>query len=97
MQTTRDAVRDGVIDSVGVDYVIWRSGKTRVRVKFKDGAEFRKEDYALFFSGHEGKQAVISVDGPFYISLDIMPGEFEGSIRVVPNYVAVESITTLDE
>jgi hypothetical protein len=95
LDTNSTAVRAGVIDSVGADYLVWKDGDTRLQVNFKDDAMFSKEDWALSFYGHEGKRAVIPVDGLFYISTDIMPGDFEGSLRVVPTFVSVESVTRL--
>jgi len=94
-RTTTTTVRDGLIDSVGTDYVIWRDGETRLQVKFKDDSMLTKEDWALNFRGFEGKRAVISVDGPLYISMSVMPGHFEGTLRVIPGCAPVESVTAL--
>lgn len=89
------AVRTGEIESVGTDSLIWRGSETRLLVKFKDDPTFKKEDAALAFAGKEGQRAVIPVDGPFFIGMDFMPGDFEGALKTVPTYFAIESLTTL--
>jgi hypothetical protein len=95
LKANLNAVRKGVIESVGADSLVWRDSDTRLLVKFKDSAMFSKEDWALSFKGLEGKPAVIPVDGQFYISVDIMIGDFVGSLRVVPTYVPIDSVRLL--
>lgn len=85
----------GKIENVGPDYIVWRNGDDKRRVEFKDSAMFTKEDSALCFRGHEGKPAAIPIDGPFFIAMDFMPGDFEGSLKVAPFHLAVESVKQL--
>jgi len=51
-----------------------------------------KEDLAASFRGQMGKPVALSVDGPFFIAIDFLPGDFEGTVRVIPSTFSVASV-----
>ncbi len=78
-----ERVEVGKIASVGPDYILWQNGVKKLCVTFADDWMFTKEGSAASFRAFVGKDAAISVDGPFFIGLDFFPGYFEGSVRVI--------------
>jgi hypothetical protein len=87
--TTARFVRVG---KMGTDYVWLHDGDDCLRVNFADDWMFTKEERAACFRGKEGKTVAIPLDGQFFIGIDILLGEFEGSVRVIPSNFPIASI-----
>jgi hypothetical protein len=80
------------IGKAGADYVQLHDGDDCLKVNLADDWMLTKEEWAACFRGKEGKTVAIPVDGPFFIGFDILPGEFEGNVRVIPSYFPIASI-----
>jgi hypothetical protein len=80
------------VGKAGTDYVQLYDGDDYLKVNFADDWTLTKEEWAACFRGKEGKTVAIPLDGPFFIGIDILPGDFEGSARVIPSYFPVVSI-----
>ena len=80
------------VGEAGADYVQLHDGDESLKVNFADDWMLPKEEWAACFRGKEGKTVAIPVDGPFFIGVDILPGDFEGSVRVIQTYFPIGSI-----
>lgn len=80
------------VGEAGADYVRLHHGDESLKVNFADDWMLTKEEWAACFHGKEGKTVTIPVDGPFFIGVDILPGEFEGSVRVIQTHFPIRSI-----
>jgi hypothetical protein len=89
------AVVVGKIEKVGPDYIWWRSRTDKRQINFADNWASTKEDWAASFRGLEGRPAAIPVGGPFYITVDFLPGDFEGTARVIQSPFPVASVERL--
>jgi hypothetical protein len=76
---------------IEVDSVLFRNRSSEIRVKFADNWLFTKEDSADLFRPFQGKQAVIPVDGPFFMAVDFRRN-LDGSFDVHPMHLAIASI-----
>ena len=77
---------------MGTDYIRLHDGDDCLRVNFADDWMLTKEEWAAWFRGREGETVAIPFDGPFFIALDILPGDFEGSVRVIPFHFPLASV-----
>ena len=78
-------VRIVKIESAGTDFVILCDGNRRLRVTFADSLiepSFTKEACAQVCRNKVGQEVAIPVEGPFFISCDVLPGEFEGTRKI---------------
>jgi len=80
------------IGKVGADFIQLHDGDDCLKVNLADDWMLTKEEWAACFRGKEGETVAIPVDGPFFIGFDILPGELEGGVRVIPSYFPVVSI-----
>jgi hypothetical protein len=87
--TTKGVVVD--VEKVEMDTVFFQNRSVEIRVKFADNWLFTKEDSADLFRPFQGKQAVIPLDGPFFMAVDFRRN-LDGSFDAHPMYLAIASI-----
>jgi len=93
--TTSKRFAVGNIEKVGPDYILWRDGADMRQINLADDWAMTKEDLADTFREQVGMRAAIPLDGPFFIALDFLPGDFEGTVRVIPSTFSVASVERL--
>jgi hypothetical protein len=79
------------VEKVETDRVVLRNSAGDIRVRFADNWAFTKEDSADLFRPFQGKQAVIPIEGPFFIAVDFQLN-VDGSFRVWPMHLAISSV-----
>jgi hypothetical protein len=89
------AVLVGNIEKVGPDYIWWRNGTDKRQINFADNWMQTKEEWAAGFHSFMGKPVAIPVDGPFFIAVDFLPGDFEGPVKVVQLPFPIASVERL--
>jgi hypothetical protein len=78
-------VRTVKIEGAGTDFVILRDGDRRLRVTFADSlleTTFTKEACAQVCRNKIGQEVAIPVEGPPFISFDVLPGDFAGARKI---------------
>jgi hypothetical protein len=89
------AAEIGIIEKIGPDYIWWRNGSDRSQVNFGDLRNMTKEDCAASLVGLVGRPAVMPVSGPPFIAVDFLPGDFEGTMKVLPANFSIASVERL--
>ena len=89
------AVKVGTIEKVGPDYILWRNGDDKRQINFEGDWAMTKEDQAACFRELVGKPAALPVDGPPFIAIDYLPGDFEGTAKWIPSTFSVASVERL--
>ncbi len=82
----------GNIEKVGTDYIWWGNGADKRQINFDGDRETTKEDMAGSFREHVGKPAALPVDGPPFIAVDSLPGDFEGTAKWIPLAIPIASV-----
>jgi hypothetical protein len=80
------------VESAGNDFVVLRDGDARLRVTFADSPTLTKEACAEACRLKVGREVAIPVEGPPFISFDVLPRDFDGTYNVQDSGCMIASV-----